>query len=56
MGLSIIGFVENRHIFFRAGSSVLLCFNPETTKKEERLPPHFGTGQLHFAFEAPNDV
>ncbi len=56
MGLSLIGFVENRHVFFKAGSSVLLCFNAETTKNDERLPPHFGEGNLHFAFEVPNDA
>lgn len=52
LGLPVISFVKNRHVFFRAGSSVLLCFNPEVTKVESTLPPHFGEGKLHLAFEA----
>jgi len=53
LGLPLIALVENRHVFFRAGSSVLLCFISEATKNDERLPRHFGQGQLHFAFEVP---
>jgi len=55
LGLKIIGIVEGRHIFFRAGTSVLLCFIAETTRKDQTLPPHFGQGHLHFAFETTND-
>lgn len=51
LGLEIIGSVENRHVFFRAGSSVLLCFIAEITKNDHRLPPHYGSGNLHLAFE-----
>jgi catechol 2,3-dioxygenase-like lactoylglutathione lyase family enzyme len=51
IGLEVIGEVENRHVFFRAGSSVLLCFNAEETKHDQLLPPHFGFGQNHLAFE-----
>ena len=38
-------------IFFRAGSSVLLCFNPEDSKGKISPPGHYGVGKLHFAFE-----
>jgi catechol 2,3-dioxygenase-like lactoylglutathione lyase family enzyme len=55
MGFPVISFVENRHVFFRAGASVLLCFLPESTRNEKELPPHFGSGQLHVAFEVPPD-
>ena len=56
LGLPLISFVPGRHIFFRAGASVLLCFNAEATKEEKELPPHFGSGELHFAFEVkPED-
>jgi len=51
LGFEVISFVENRHVFFRAGKSVLLCFLAEVTKNENKLPPHFGSGQLHLAFE-----
>ena len=49
--LPVIGRVEGRHVFFRAGDSVLLCFISEATAKEVQLPPHHGSGSLHLAFE-----
>lgn len=56
LNFEVISFVENRHVFFRVGSSVLLCFVPETTKNEKNLPPHHGEGDQHIAFEvAPED-
>ncbi|KAA3439361.1 VOC family protein [Rufibacter hautae] len=51
LDLPIIGQVPGRHVFFRVGSSVLLCFNAEKTRASKDLPPHFGEGQLHLAFE-----
>jgi catechol 2,3-dioxygenase-like lactoylglutathione lyase family enzyme len=51
LGLPVIGRVEGRHVFFRAGTSVLLCFIASTTKVDQHLPPHYGSGHLHMAFE-----
>lgn len=51
LGLPVISRVEGRHIFFRVGTSVLLCFVAEATKKEKELPPHFGEGDQHLALE-----
>jgi catechol 2,3-dioxygenase-like lactoylglutathione lyase family enzyme len=51
LGLEIISRVEGRHVFFRAGTSVLLCFMNEATRNEKNLPPHWGEGRLHMAFE-----
>ncbi|WP_299818869.1 VOC family protein [uncultured Pontibacter sp.] len=51
LGLEVIGEVKDRHVFFRAGESVLLCFISEASGKGGNLPPHYGTGQLHLAFE-----
>lgn len=51
LGLPVISEVVKRHIFFRAGASVLLCFIPEVTKNETNLPPHFAYGPQHLAFE-----
>ena len=51
LGLPVISMVADRHIFFKAGASVLLCFIAEATAKDQTLPPHYGTGELHFAFE-----
>jgi len=53
--LEIISEVPGRHIFFRIGSSILLCFLPETTSKDEILPPHGGSGQIHLAFEVQKE-
>ena len=51
LGFELISLVDNRHAFFRVGSSVLLCFIPEVTKNETTLPPHFAYGPQHIAFE-----
>jgi catechol 2,3-dioxygenase-like lactoylglutathione lyase family enzyme len=51
LGFEIINEVEGKHIFFRVGSAVLLCFNPEDSKYKENPPPHFTYGPQHFAFE-----
>lgn len=55
IGLECIGEVANRHIFFRVGNSVLLCFIADATKNDQTLPPHFGYGQQHFAFECKKE-
>jgi catechol 2,3-dioxygenase-like lactoylglutathione lyase family enzyme len=47
----LISKVKDRHIFFRCGASVLLCFLPEVTKNEAVLPPHYSEGKQHVAFE-----
>lgn len=51
LGLSVIGYVQDKHIFFQAGNSVLLCFNPDDSRHKKSPPPHFGGGKQHFAFE-----
>lgn len=53
LGLPLISYVENKHVFFRAGASVLLCFNPEDSRGKTSPPAHFGGGKQHFAFEIP---
>lgn len=51
LGLPIIGELEGKHIFFKAGGSVLLCFNPEDSKNKQSPPAHYSEGKYHFAFE-----
>jgi catechol-2,3-dioxygenase len=51
LGLSAINYVPGKHLFLRAGSSVLLIFNPEDSKKKSSPPPHYASGNQHFAFE-----
>ena len=55
LGLPLIALVKNRHVFFRAGNSVLLCFITESTEKEVQLPPHGAHGAIHFAFEVSKE-
>jgi catechol 2,3-dioxygenase-like lactoylglutathione lyase family enzyme len=51
LGFAVIGEVVGRHVFFRVGGSVLLCFISEASQAPGQLPPHHGEGQLHLAFE-----
>lgn len=55
LGLEIISREEGRHIFFKAGSSILLCFMADATKNGETLPAHYGEGKLHIAFEVSKE-
>jgi catechol-2,3-dioxygenase len=51
LALPIINYVEQKHLFLRAGQSVLLLFNPEDSRKKTSPPAHYGSGKQHFAFE-----
>jgi catechol 2,3-dioxygenase-like lactoylglutathione lyase family enzyme len=51
LGLSVIHYQPGKHLFLRAGSSVLLIFNPDDSKEKTSPPAHYGSGKLHFAFE-----
>lgn len=55
LGMELIGKVANRHVFFRVGAQVLLFFNPQKTKDDQQLPPHFAFGRQHIAFECGHD-
>jgi len=55
LGFEVIGQVKDRHVFFRAGASVLLCFIAAAAKRGATLPPHYGAGQLHLAFEVAKE-
>lgn len=53
--LPIINYDPGKHIFFRLGSSVLLCFNPEDSRHKISPPGHYGEGKQHLAFEVSQD-
>ena len=55
LGLDVIHYAEGRHIFFRAGASVLLCFNPDDSRHKLSPPAHFAEGNQHYAFEVSRD-
>jgi catechol 2,3-dioxygenase-like lactoylglutathione lyase family enzyme len=49
--LDLINYAPGKHLFFKVGSSVLLLFDPDDSKKKTSPPAHFGNGKQHFAFE-----
>lgn len=55
LGLPVISKEAGRHIFFRAGTSVLLCFISEATQTSDTLPPHYGVGNMHLGLEVPKE-
>jgi catechol 2,3-dioxygenase-like lactoylglutathione lyase family enzyme len=55
LGLDIISEAPGRHIFFKAGTSMLLCFIAGTTANDTKLPTHGGKGKIHIAFEVPKE-
>lgn len=55
LGLPVISYVEEKHLFLRAGESVLLLFNPEDSKQKTSPPAHYGGGKQHFAFEVKDE-
>src|SRR6476659_9715295 len=55
LALPIINYAEGKHLFLRAGDSVLLLFNPEDSRNKKSPPAHFGGGKQHFAFEVSKE-
>ena len=50
LGLPVVGREAGRHVFFQVGpGSMLLVFNPETTRRGGEFTPHGATGPGHFA-------
>ena len=56
LGLRLVGKEPGRSLFFRAGSSVFLLFNPAITGGQDDSFPHHGaTGSGHSCFVVPED-
>lgn len=53
LNLPVISYLPGKHLFLKAGSSVLLIFNPDDSSRKQNPPPHFADGKQHFAFEVP---
>ena len=51
LNLPVINYLPGKHLFLRAGSSVLLFFNPEDSREKKSPPAHYGGGKQHVAFE-----
>ncbi|HEY8483096.1 MAG TPA: VOC family protein [Longimicrobiales bacterium] len=55
LGLPLVGRLEGRHVFFRAGRDLLLIFDPEATRRGGgEAPPHGATGPGHVALSVPD--
>lgn len=55
LGLEVINFLPDKHLFLRAGNSVLLIFNPSDSKTKTSPPAHYSFGKQHFAFEVKKE-
>jgi catechol 2,3-dioxygenase-like lactoylglutathione lyase family enzyme len=53
--LPVIHYLEQKHLFLRAGTSVLLLFNPDDSAQKISPPAHYGSGKQHFAFEVKGE-
>ena len=53
--LPIVAEVPHKHIFFKVGPSMLLCFNPKDSQLKTSPPAHYATGAYHFAFEVTRE-
>lgn len=56
LGLELIVKEAGRHVFFRAGESMLLIFNPDATGQGGDLPSHGARGRGHVALGIPADA
>jgi catechol 2,3-dioxygenase-like lactoylglutathione lyase family enzyme len=57
LGLPRMGKEPGRHVFFRVGAgSVLLVFQPQSTRQGGVLPAHGATGPGHFALGIRPDL
>ncbi|MCB9941094.1 MAG: VOC family protein [Planctomycetaceae bacterium] len=56
LGLVFVSRHENRHVFFRCGSTMLLLFDPRVSSdKSSEVPTHGSHGPGHVAFSVPHD-
>ncbi len=54
LGLEVIA-KDDRLIFFRVGTDLLLCFDTDKTKDQVSPPWHEARGFQHFAFECSTE-
>jgi len=60
IGLQFVSEEHGRHVFLKAGKSMLLIFNPDSTKNKNQsmFPPHGAStppASVHFALEIDNE-
>ncbi len=59
LGLTLVSWLEGRHVFFRCGNQMVLLFNPEATANPDLTPrgvgAHGAHGPGHLAFGVNED-
>ncbi|WP_420415958.1 VOC family protein [Marinovum algicola] len=60
LNMEVVLRLEQRHVFFRAGQTILLVFNPEETAKPSQntrmpVPAHGAHGPGHVCFRASRE-
>jgi catechol 2,3-dioxygenase-like lactoylglutathione lyase family enzyme len=56
LGFRKLAALAGRHLFLRAGGSVLLLFRAAETLRGKELPPHGASGPGHVCFAVPRDA
>ncbi len=54
LGLPLVGRARGRHAFFRAGSDMLLVFDPRGSLPGGEVPGHGAVGAGHVALDVPD--
>lgn len=55
LGLEYVSGEAGRHVFLKAGKTMLLLFRAERTLEEKKLPPHGAAGSQHFALQVRDE-
>lgn len=53
LGFKLQSQVRDKHAFFQIGNTMLLLFNPDSSRAKKSPPAHFAEGRQHIAFEVP---
>ncbi|RLQ87106.1 VOC family protein [Notoacmeibacter ruber] len=61
LGLKEMTAAEGRHVFFRCGTTIVLCFIADATRQPEKpgglpVPPHGAKGPGHICFSANGET
>jgi catechol 2,3-dioxygenase-like lactoylglutathione lyase family enzyme len=55
LGIAVHSELEGRHVFFRTGSSMLMAFIAEESRRGKTLPAHGAAGSIHLALKIKRD-
>lgn len=55
LGFQRILFDPEKYLFLKIGQDALLLFKADVSKNQTDIPAHFGSGQIHVAFESSKE-